>query len=123
MKQMYDLWYRHDTPPWVGGPRHELVRLVTDGILTPGSAIDLGCAVGDNAIFPAQHRFTVTVTGVDFARAAIERARATARDAGVAVCLISDDLTHLRQVSGPFDRLVDYGTSTPSAVVVGRHIA
>jgi len=110
VKQMYDLWYRHDTPPWVGGPRHELVRLVTDGILTPGSAIDLGCAVGDNAIFPAQHRFTVTVTGVDFARAAIERARATARDAGVAVCLISDDLTHLRQVSGPFDRLVDYGT-------------
>ena len=108
MKQVYDLWYRHGTPPWVGGPRHELVRLVTDGILTPGKAIDLGCGVGDNAIFLAQQGFAVT--GVDFADAAIERAREKARHAGVAVSFIRDDLTRLRQVTGPFALLVDYGS-------------
>ncbi|HEY3337629.1 MAG TPA: class I SAM-dependent methyltransferase [Propionicimonas sp.] len=108
MKLLYDLWYRHGTPPWVGRPRQELVRLVTDGTLTPGRAIDLGCGVGDNAIFLAQHGFTVT--GVDFADAAIERGRAKAFDAGVDVSFIVDDLTHLRHISGPFDLLVDYGT-------------
>ena len=108
MRLLYHLWYRHGTPPWVGGPRQELVRLVTDGTLTPGSALDLGCGVGDNAIFLAQHGFTVT--GVDFADAAIERARAKAHDDGVDVSFIVDDVTHLRQVSGPFDLLVDYGT-------------
>jgi len=108
MKQMYDLWYRHGSPPWVGGPRDGLVQLVTDGTLTPGRAIDLGCGVGDNAIFLAQHGFTVT--GVDFAPSAIERARAKARDAGVDGSFVVDDLTNLQHVSGPFDLLIDYGT-------------
>lgn len=108
MKLFYNLWYRHGTPPWVGGPRPELVDLVTSGVLPPGRAIDLGCGVGDNAVFLAQHGFTVT--GIDYAPAAIERARARARDAGVDVTLAVDDLTRLRQVHGPFDLLVDYGT-------------
>ena len=116
MRLLYHLWYRHGTPPWVGGPRQELVRLVTDGTLTPGSALDLGCGVGDNAIFLAQHGFTVT--GVDFADAAIERARAKAHDDGVDVSFIVDDVTHLRQVSGPFDLLVDYGTLDDLTTVV-----
>lgn len=79
MKLAYNLWYRHGTPPWVGEPRRELVQLVTDGTPTPGRAIDVGCGVGDNAIFLAQHGFTVT--GIDFAPAAIDRARRKARDA------------------------------------------
>ena len=108
MKLFYNLWYRHGTPPWVGGPRPELVDLVTSGVLSPGRAIDLGCGVGDNAIFLAQHGFTVT--GIDYAPAAIERARARARDAGVDVTLAVDDLTRLRSVHGPYDLLVDYGT-------------
>ena len=58
--------------PWVGDPRPELVKLVTDGDLRPGRAIDLGCGVGDNVLL-ARHGFTVT--GVDIAPAAIQRAR------------------------------------------------
>lgn len=108
MKQAYNLWYRHGTPPWVGEPRRELVRLVTNGTLTPCRVIDLGCGVGDNAIFLAQHGFAVT--GVDFAPSAIDRARIKARDAGVEVSFAVDDLTRLRTVHGPFDLLVDYGT-------------
>lgn len=60
MKLFYDAWYRFGSPPWVGATRTELVELVEDGTLRPGRAIDLGCGVGDNAIFLARHGFEVT---------------------------------------------------------------
>jgi SAM-dependent methyltransferase len=107
MKIGYDMWYRFGTPPWVGDARSELVELVGSGVLAPGRAIDLGCGVGDNAIFLAGQGFEVT--GVDFAPAAIARARTKAREAGVEVDFVIDDLTQLSRVSGPFDLLVDYG--------------
>ena len=108
MKLFYDAWYRFGNPPWVGGPRSELVELVSSGRLTPGRALDLGCGEGDNAIFLAQHGFTVTA--LDFAPSAIAKARRKARTAGVEVEFVVDDLTDLRHVNGQFDLLVDYGT-------------
>ncbi len=93
--------------PWESGPRSELVSLVVSKAIPPGRAIDLGCGTGSNAVFLAQHGFEVT--GVDFAGAAIDKARAKAEAAGVRVDFIVDDLTDLRQVSGTFDLLVDYG--------------
>src|SRR5438128_2550453 len=108
MKLMYDLWYRFGTPPWVMGPRPELVRGVADGTLKPGRALDLGCGTGDNTIFLAQHG--CTVTGLDYAPSAIAKARRKAADAGVTVDFVVDDLTKLRSVRGQFDLLVDYGT-------------
>ena len=108
MKLFYNAWYRFGHPPWVGDARPELVSLVTDGTLPPGRAIDLGCGEGDNAIFLAQHGFDVTA--VDFAPAAIARARAKAAAAGVTVDFVVDDLTSLTQVNGEFDVLVDYGS-------------
>ncbi|HEX6682984.1 MAG TPA: class I SAM-dependent methyltransferase, partial [Candidatus Limnocylindrales bacterium] len=96
------------TPPWVGGAREELVRLVESGILAPpGRVIDLGCGEGDNAIFLAQQGFDVTA--VDFAPAAIEKARAKAAAAGIDVEFVVDDFTRLARVKGEFDLLVDYG--------------
>lgn len=108
MKLFYDLWYRFGTPPWVGQARPELVELVESGVLQPSRAIDLGCGEGDNAIFLAQHGFQVTA--VDFSPAAIAKAKTKARDAGVEVDFVIDDLTQLATVSGHFDLLVDYGT-------------
>ena len=108
MKLHYDLWYRFGTPPWVGPARSELVRLVETGVLEPGRAVDLGCGEGDNAIFLAQHGFDVTA--LDAAPAAVAKARSKAREAGVEVDFVVDDLTHLRAVTGQFDVLVDYGT-------------
>jgi SAM-dependent methyltransferase len=93
-------------PGWEG--RAELVGLVTDGVLPPGRAIDLGCGEGDNAIFLAQRGFEVTA--VDFARSAIEKARRKAEAAGVQIDFLVDDLTHPNKVQGQFDLLVDYGT-------------
>lgn len=108
MKTIYDAWYRFGDPPWVGGPRSELVDLVESGRLAPCRALDLGCGQGDNAIFLAQHGFTVTA--IDFAPSAITKARRKAHDAGVTVEFVVDDLTRLRSGYGQFDLLVDYGT-------------
>lgn len=108
MRALYDLWYRFGTPPWVTGPREELVSLVESGRLAPCRAIDLGCGSGDNAIFLAQHGFDVT--GIDFAPSAIAQARQKAEAADVVVRFEVDDLTELRHEYGAFDLLVDYGT-------------
>jgi 2-polyprenyl-3-methyl-5-hydroxy-6-metoxy-1,4-benzoquinol methylase len=108
MKLFYDTWYRFGRPPWVGEARAELVELVTNGTLVAGRAIDLGCGEGDNAIFLAGHGFDVTA--LDFAPAAIAKARHKAETAGTAVEFLVDDLTNLRKVQGQFDLLVDYGT-------------
>lgn len=107
MKRFYEITYRYFRAPWDTGAREELVSLVESGQIKPGRAIDLGCGTGTNAIYLAQHGFDVT--GVDYAKAAIEKAQAHARDAGVQVAFIEDDLTNLQHVSGTFDFLIDYG--------------
>ena len=107
MKLFYEVTYRYFKAPWDIGAREELVSLVESGRIKPCRAIDLGCGAGDNAVYLAQKGFDVT--GVDFATAAIEKARGRAKDSGVQVNFIVDDLTNLRHVSGTFDFLLDYG--------------
>ena len=107
MKLFYELGYRFLRMPWETGPREELVELVESGRIAPCRAIDLGCGTGSHAIFLAEHGFDVT--GIDFAAAAIEKARRRADAAGVHVRFVIDDLTDLRGVRGTFDLLVDYG--------------
>lgn len=108
MKWFYDITYRYFRAPWDIGPRKELVELVESGRLPPGKAIDLGSGTASNCIFLAQRGFSVT--GLDYALAAIELGRKRAAEAGVQVDFIQDDLTDLQHVNGTFDLLVDYGT-------------
>ncbi len=108
MKLFYEITYRYFRAPWDIGVRAELVSLVEAGRIEPCRALDLGCGAGASAIYLAQHGFDVT--GVDYAQAAIEKARSRARDAGVQVEFIVDDLTNLRHVPDTFDFLLDYGT-------------
>ena len=107
MKLFYEMMYRYFRAPWDIGAREELISLVESGRIKPGRAIDLGCGTGANAIYLAQKGFEVT--GVDYAEAAIEKARGRAKEAGVQVTFIADDLTNLRHVSGTFEFLLDYG--------------
>ncbi len=107
MKLFYEIVYRYFRAPWDIGAREELVTLVESGRIRPCRALDLGCGAGANAIYLAQQGFAVT--GVDFAAAAIEKARERAEMAGVEVAFIVDDLTDLRHISGTFDFLLDYG--------------
>ncbi len=108
MKWFYEIVYGRFRAPWDIGPRTELVELVESGRLKPCKVIDLGSGTASNCIFLAQHGFDVT--GVDYAEAAVELGRKRAKEAGVQVNFIVDDLTHLRHVTGTFDLLVDYGT-------------
>jgi SAM-dependent methyltransferase len=109
----YDVMYRFHAP-WEIGPRPELVQLVESGRLTPddpGSrAIDLGCGSGANSSFLSAHGFEVT--GVDFSRVALAKARRT-HPAGVPMPrYVEGNLTaeRIEGAEGPFDLLVDYGT-------------
>lgn len=108
MKWFYELMYGRLRAPWDIGPRKELVELVQHGQLKPGKAIDLGSGTASNCVFLAQHGFEVT--GVDFAQAAIDLGNCRAKAAHVNVNFVRDDLTHLQNVRGTFDLLVDYGT-------------
>ncbi len=107
-KWFYEFGYRYKLMPWDIGPRSELVELVKCGRIEPGRAVDLGSGTASNCIFLAKHGFDVT--GVDYAKSAVELGRAKARKAGVSVDFIVDDLTDLRHITGTFDLLVDYGT-------------
>lgn len=108
MKWFYQTLYRYFRAPWDIGARSELVSLVESGRVKPCRAIDLGSGTASNVIYLAQHGFDVT--GVDFAPAAIEKGKRMAQDAGVRAEFIVDDLTNLKNVTGVFDLLVDYGT-------------
>ena len=108
MKAFYEIVYSRFRAPWDIGPRRELVNLVESGRIKPCKAIDLGSGTASNCIFLAQHDFQVT--GVDFASSAIELGKKRAEKASVKVDFIQDDLTDLKNVSGTFNLLVDYGT-------------
>ncbi|MET9776983.1 class I SAM-dependent methyltransferase [Streptomyces sp. NPDC006367] len=77
-----DFWearYRDTARVWSGRPNDLLVR-ETAG-LTPGTALDLGCGEGADAVWLATRGWRVT--GVDISATALERAAAHAAEAGV----------------------------------------
>ncbi|MEV5518224.1 class I SAM-dependent methyltransferase [Streptomyces flaveolus] len=77
-----DFWearYRDTDRVWSGRPNELLVREAGD--LTPGTALDLGCGEGADAVWLAGRGWHVT--GVDISATALERAAVHAADAGV----------------------------------------
>ena len=114
--RIYDAFYRWWAPWDAVGVRAELLRLLADGEVAPAThprAIDLGCGTGANVVELARRGFDAT--GVDFSPVALDKARARAREAGVAdrcrfleVDLTADTLP--AAVDGPYDLLLDFGT-------------
>ncbi|MET9831169.1 class I SAM-dependent methyltransferase [Streptomyces sp. NPDC006385] len=77
-----DFWearYRDGDRLWSGRPNTLLVREAGD--LAPGTALDLGCGEGADAVWLASRGWRVT--GVDISRTALERAALHAAEAGV----------------------------------------
>jgi SAM-dependent methyltransferase len=70
-----------------------------------GEVLDIGCGLGDNAIFLASRGYSVT--GLDGSPAAIEKARSRAADAGVTVTFAVADATKLTGYDGRFDTVID----------------
>jgi SAM-dependent methyltransferase len=104
----WDTAYREGTPPWeTGRPAAELVRLVDEKLIRPGTTLELGCGTGANAVYLAQHGFEMTA--VDNSATAIERARVRAEYEGALLRIVQADVLKFSLGAGPFDLVYDAG--------------
>lgn len=90
----WDEWYEREGaggPVWSGEPNATLVAEVAG--LAPGSALDVGCGEGADAIWLAERGWRVTA--IDPAASALERAAAAASAAGVEVDWVRAGLLEL----------------------------
>ena len=83
---------------WSGKPNASLVEEVAE--LEPGTALDLGCGQGGDAIWLAAQGWTVTAT--DISQTALDIAARHAAEAGVSVTWERHDLAD-SQPAGRFD--------------------
>lgn len=70
-----------ESGPWTGNPNAALVTELRERPLAPGSALDLACGTGGDAIWLANTGWQVT--GVDISSAALKTAASAAEAAGV----------------------------------------
>jgi SAM-dependent methyltransferase len=109
-RRMFERMYERGGARWDTGITPPEVVTVVEGsdALAPGHALDLGCGTGTNAIYLAQHGWTVV--GVDFSSLAISSARRKA-DWTSGVSFLEGDVTRLGElgVDGPFDLVLDIG--------------
>ncbi|MFH1268969.1 MAG: class I SAM-dependent methyltransferase, partial [Planctomycetota bacterium] len=104
----WDTIYREGVPPWETGlPSGELIRVLDEGIVSPGITLEVGCGTGADAVYLAQRGFEVT--GVDSSPMAVERARARSRLENAAVCFALADVFEFVETAEPFDFIYDAG--------------
>jgi SAM-dependent methyltransferase len=97
--------YRAGVATWDIGETQPVIRQLVALGAVRGDVLDAGCGTGWHSIEFA--RAGCTVTGVDVAPTAIDRARRNARKAGVAVDFVLGDVTELDGYEGRFDTVVD----------------
>jgi cyclopropane fatty-acyl-phospholipid synthase-like methyltransferase len=91
--------------PWdIGKPQPVLINAAD---LITGSILDAGCGTGDNALFFAQRGHQVT--GIDYLREPIERAKKKAAERGIAANFLMLDALHLDSLPEQFDSVIDCG--------------
>ena len=88
-----------DGAMWSGRPNGRLVAEIAD--LDPGSALDVGCGEGADAIWLAQRGWTVTA--IDISDVAVSRAREVADSVGSSVDWVCGDALQTPFPSGSFD--------------------
>ncbi|CAJ1494251.1 class I SAM-dependent methyltransferase [[Mycobacterium] kokjensenii] len=112
-QKLFRAMYRAGFTPWDGHALARGLRNLVEGgpemALPPGTALDLGCGTGDDAIYLAQNGWTVT--GVDFAPRALEAARDKADAGKVSVRFVCADIAELAaaDVGGDFALVIDSG--------------
>jgi SAM-dependent methyltransferase len=94
-------------PPWDTKAPKENVIAWQQGGWVHGAVLDIGCGLGDNAIYLAQQGFSVT--GLDISPTALSTAERRAKDAGVKVKFAVTDSTKLEGYTEAFDTIVDSG--------------
>ncbi len=108
MVGFFDNAYRDGgVPTWdVGRPQGAIVRAAAGGLIV-GAVLDAGCGTGENALHLAA--LGHPVVGVDFAAAAIERARAKAAERGLPAEFLVADALDLAALDRTFDTAIDVG--------------
>lgn len=86
----WDRRYREKPLLWSAGPNRFVEEVLADA--DPGSALDVACGEGRNAVWLAERGFLCT--GVDFSTVALARARAAAADREVDVTWVEADIEH-----------------------------
>jgi SAM-dependent methyltransferase len=109
-QQFWEDFYR-ERPVWSGRPNALLVREVE--ALAPGTALDLGCAEGADAVWLAARGWRVT--GAEASATALRRAAAHAAEAGVEVDWQCHDLSRTFP-DGRFDLVCAQYLHTPDEV-------
>lgn len=95
------------SPPWeIGRAQPAFVELADSGAID-GTVLDVGCGTGENSLMLAERGYDVL--GVDTAKAAIDRARAKARERGLEAEFRVHDAYDLAALGGQFDTVVDSG--------------
>jgi 2-polyprenyl-3-methyl-5-hydroxy-6-metoxy-1,4-benzoquinol methylase len=95
------------TPPWDTKAPKENVVAWQEGGWVHGDVLDIGCGLGDNAIYLAKNGHNVT--GLDISPTALSTAERRAKDAGVTVKFAVTDSTKLEGYTDAFDTIVDSG--------------
>lgn len=93
--------------PWdISGPQPAIVELEEAGAIQ-GEVLDVGCGTGENAIYLASRGHSVW--GIDFVSAAIDRAKAKAKERGIDVHFQVGDALKLSELRRSFDAVIDSG--------------
>jgi SAM-dependent methyltransferase/GNAT superfamily N-acetyltransferase len=94
-------------PFFVPVPDENLREWVTNGLIAPGRALDIGCGAARNSIFLARHGYTVDA--VDLSASAIQWAREEIGKAGVAVSVRCVSIFDVDIPDGSYDFIYDSG--------------
>lgn len=108
--KVWDERYSGTDMVWSATPNQFLPPEV-DG-LAPGTALDLACGEGRNAIWLAEQGWTVT--GVDFSQVGIDKSRRLATERGVTGTWITADATSWTP-TGAFDLVVIFYLQLPAS--------
>ena len=101
----WDAWYRAERPPWeTERPQPAVARLLARGTFR-GAVLDCGCGTGENALLLASHG--LRVLGVDWASAAVDRARAKATERALDAEFTVADALALERLGRSFDTVLD----------------
>lgn len=92
-------------PPWdIGRPQPAIAALAESGALR-GRVLDIGCGTGEQTLLAAA--LGLDATGVDWAASALRAAEAKARDRGLAVRFLRQDVMRLAELNEVFDTALD----------------
>jgi 2-polyprenyl-3-methyl-5-hydroxy-6-metoxy-1,4-benzoquinol methylase len=109
-RERWDERYRTEELIWKADPNRFLVEELD--ALAPGRALDVACGEGRNAVWLASKGWRVT--GVDFSRVGLAKARRLATDRGLEVTWVEADVVEWQPPAASFEVVVVMYLHLPS---------